>query len=158
LFYSYQPRLAFPADLLWQILEISAVRTIGEKLAASRREPRIRYVDNLQCGKGSDLFLASGSLHYFEQALHEILHDLGTLPPHVIVNRAPFSDGDDLITVQDNRTFLVPCKLHSRTKLVNGMKSLGYELVAVFERSLIVPMYPDISAHNYSGFYFRRVA
>ena len=159
LFYSYQPRVPFPSDVAWQIFDIPAVRTLGEKLAASRSETRLRYVDSLACGKGCDLFLASGSLHYFEEPLDVLLETMGSSPAHVIVNRTPCSDGEDLITVQDNGTFLVPCKLHSRSKIIAGMNRLGYELVAewpVFERALVVPLHPEVSARQYSGFYFRR--
>ena len=63
------------------------------------------------------------------------------------------------ITVQDNRSYLVPCKLHSRANLIAGMHALGYELHSewpVHELRLLLPTHPDLSARTYSGFYFRR--
>jgi putative methyltransferase (TIGR04325 family) len=114
-------------------------KPLGEKLAAERGETRIRFADTLAEASGSDVFIASGSLHYFEQPLHEILRKLERLPNHVFVNRTPYSAGADLITVQDNRSFLVPCKLHSRAKLVAGMQALGYELVSEWPVSRATP-------------------
>jgi putative methyltransferase (TIGR04325 family) len=71
----------------------------------------------------------------------------------------PCSSAADVITVQDNRSYLVPCKLHSRNGLIAGMQGLGYELHSewpVHERRLPVPTHPDLSLGTYSGFYFRR--
>ena len=88
-----------------------------------------------------------------------ILRALDSRPPHVFVNRTPFSTGSSLITVQDNRSYLVPCTLHSRPELISGMADLGYEPVSewpVHERKLCVPLYPDLTAHTYEGFYFRK--
>lgn len=159
LFYSYEKQLNFPSDLIWTIYDLPAQIVLGEKIAVERGKHCLRFVRNLGSGQGSDVFIASGSLHYFPQPLDQILLSLGSLPTHVFVNRTPCSDGDDLITVQDNGTYLVPCQLHSRSKLLHGMARLGYQLIAqwpVHELRLWVPLYPDLSPPHYSGFYFRR--
>jgi putative methyltransferase (TIGR04325 family) len=159
LFYAYQTKLRLPPTLLWTVYDLPMKKPLGEKLAAERGETRIRFADTLAEASGSDVFIASGSLHYFEQPLHEILRKLERLPNHVFVNRTPYSAGADLITVQDNRSFLVPCKLHSRAKLVAGMQALGYVLVSewpVHELRLVVPTHPDLCSRTYAGFYFRK--
>jgi putative methyltransferase (TIGR04325 family) len=159
LFYSYQRKLNFPARLVWTVYDFSMHRPLVEELAFKRAETRIHFATTIAEASGCDVFVASGSLHYFEEPLHEILGRLENLPKHVFANRMPCSIGADLITVQDNRTYLVPCKLHSRATLITGMQSLGYELQSewpVHERRLHVPTYPDLSARTYSGFYFRR--
>lgn len=159
LFYSYEKRLNFPPDLVWTIYDLPAQIAIGEKIASEHSETRLRFVRNLTSAPAADVFIASGSLHYFPQPLGEILHSLPSLPAHIFVNRSPFSSGDDLITVQDNGTYLVPCQLHSRSKLLQGMEGLGYSLIAQWsahELRLWVPAYPDFSPPCYSGFYFRR--
>jgi putative methyltransferase (TIGR04325 family) len=159
LFYAYQTQLRFPPTLLWTVYDLPIKKPLGEKLAAERGETRIRFANTLAEASGSDVFIASGSLHYFEQPLHEILHTLESLPNHVFVNRSPCSAGADLITVQDNRSYLVPCKLHSRANLISGMQALGYELQSewpVHELRLLVPTHPDLCSRTYSGFYFRK--
>jgi putative methyltransferase (TIGR04325 family) len=158
LFYSYQHKLNFPPGLLWTVYDLPVKRPLGEKLAAQRAETRIRFCNTLAEATGCDVFIASGSLHYFEEPLHQILASLLVSPKYVFVNRTPFSNGRDLITVQDGRSYLVPCKLHSRTALISGMHQLGYELEAewpVHERRLPVPTHPDICPRTYFGFYFR---
>jgi putative methyltransferase (TIGR04325 family) len=159
LFYSYQSKLSFPATLTWTVYDLPMKKPLGEKLASERAESRIRFATNLAEGSGCDVFIASGSLHYFEEPLHEILRSLEPLPDHVFANRMPCSSGSDIITVQDNRSYLVPCKLHSRMTLITGMQTLGYELHSewpVHERCLTVPTHPDLGMRTYCGFYFRR--
>jgi len=159
LFYAYQTQLRFSPALLWTVFDLPMKKPLGEKLASERGEARIRFADTVAAASGADVFIASGSLHYFEQPLHESLRTLERLPYHVFVNRSPISAGADLITVQDNRSYLVPCKLHSRANLIAGMQTLGYQLQSewpVHELRLLVPTHPDLSARTYSGFYFRR--
>jgi putative methyltransferase (TIGR04325 family) len=160
LFYSYQRQITFPDDFTWTVFDIPMKKPIGEQLAVQRREPRIRFTDTLANAGSPDAFIASGSLHYFEDSLDSLLRQITALPKHVFVNRTPFSTGGDLVTVQDNHSYLAPCKLHSRRQFIAGMEHLGYSLIAewpVHERKLAVPLYPDLSAHSYSGFYFRKL-
>ena len=159
LFYAYQNKLAFPSALIWTVYDLPVKEPLGEKLAAQRSESRIRFAESIAEASGSDVFIASGSLHYFEQPFHEMLRALAELPMHVFVNRSPCSSGAGLITVQDNRSYLVPCKLHSRQELIAGLRSLGYALQAewpVHERRLSVPTHPDLCERTYSGFYFKK--
>jgi putative methyltransferase (TIGR04325 family) len=159
LFYSYQTKIDFPSMLSWTVYDLPMKKPVGERLASQRAETRIRFTDTLAEASGSDVFIASGSLHYFEEPLPEILHALEHLPKHVFVNRTPCSLGPDLITIQDNRSYLVPCKLHSHAALIAGMQALGYDLQAewpVHERRMPVPTHPDLCTRTYSGFYFQR--
>lgn len=159
LFYAYQSKVAFASELIWTVYDLPVKKPLGEKLAAQRSESRVRFAESIAEASGSDVFIASGSLHYFEQPLHEMLLSLADLPTHVFVNRSPCSSGAGLITVQDNRSYLVPCKLHSRRELIAGLRTLGYALQAewpVYERRLSVPTHPELCERTYSGFYFKR--
>jgi putative methyltransferase (TIGR04325 family) len=159
LFYSYQSKLSFPASITWTVYDLPMKKPLGEKLASERGESRIRFATNLAEASGCDVFIASGSLHYFEQPLHEILRSLERLPEHVFANRMPCCSGSDVITVQDNGSYLVPCKLHGRATLITGMQTLGYQLQSewpVHERRLPVPTHPDLGRGTYAGFYFRK--
>ena len=157
LFYAYSRHLTFSKTLVWKVYDLIEKKSFAEKLADARTEHRVRFVEKLADASGADLFIASGSIHYFDTPLSEMLTALDRLPARVIVNRSPMSHGEDLITVQDNGSYLVPCKLHSNRALIVGMQQLGYELRAswpIHERSLWVPSYPELSSRNYSGFFF----
>jgi putative methyltransferase (TIGR04325 family) len=158
IFYTYQNYLQFPEDTEWSILDLQEVRAAGERVAADKSESRIRYVDSIESSGEIDLFLSSGSLHYFDEPLAGLLGRLPGLPRYVIINRVPVCEGQQIYTVQDSRSFLIPCKIRNRTQLVAEMQELGYELEAFWDAhqlSLRVPLYPDSSAHTYSGFLFR---
>jgi putative methyltransferase (TIGR04325 family) len=157
LFYCYQNYVNFSPDISWKVYDLPELRQVGQNIAAERGESRLRYVDGWDDLDPADLFLASGSLHYFESPLPELLAQTKSLPRRVIVNRTPFSSADDLITIQDNGSFLVPCKLHNKRKFLDGMAALGYKLCGswpVAERALYVPLHPDCSSETYFGFYF----
>jgi putative methyltransferase (TIGR04325 family) len=157
LFYAYQRLLPFSPSLHWTVLDLGDARTAGEELARERGETRLRYAATLNDASGVDLLLISGSLHYFEQPIDELLKPLGSLPARVIVNRTPFSAGPDLISVQDPGDYLLPCKLYGRQNFIAAMARLGYSLRdswPVHERRYWVPLYPEASHYTYFGFYF----
>jgi len=159
LFYAYHRYLHFSGDLKWDIVELPKVREAGERLAIERKENRIRYVDAIRCDEEVDLFLSSGSLQYFDESLPDLLLQLKQLPLHVIINRVPVCHGEEVCTVQDGWTYLVPCKIQNVDALVSGMARIGYDLVENWEANemrQLVPLYPESSAFRYSGFYFRK--
>ncbi|HEY5812848.1 MAG TPA: methyltransferase, TIGR04325 family [Terrimicrobiaceae bacterium] len=160
LLYAYQDYLRFSGDLIWMIFDLPEQKRLGTKLAIERNERRIRYVHSTAEANGVDLFIASGSLHYFDLSLPEILGRLDDLPQHVIVNRTPYSSREAILTVQDGVSSVVPCKLHSRSQLEEGMNKLGYLQRGqwpIHERTLRVPLYPEYSYGHYLGFYFERI-
>jgi putative methyltransferase (TIGR04325 family) len=162
LFYALQAELVFPGNLCWLVLDLPLMRSAGESMARAHEEVRIRFTDSFAGASGADLFLACGCLHYFEQPIDKMLSSLDDPPRRVIINKTPCTRKDsptleDLITVQDNHTYLVPCKIHNSTRLVESMRDIGYSLRAtwhVYESHLRIPLHPDFSSDRYSGFYF----
>jgi len=157
LFYSYDRHLHFSPELAWTVCDLQTQRDAGLDFARERGEKRIRFTDKVEDGDGADLFLVSGALHYFEEPLHPLLRRYRHRPPHVIVNRSPFSRGPALYTVQDARTHLVACKLHGRREFIEGMQELGYQLQAtwpVFELNAWAPLFPEYCDRHYWGFHF----
>jgi putative methyltransferase (TIGR04325 family) len=157
LFYALDRHLHFSSELVWTIHDLPMKRQPALGFAKLKNEKRIAFTDELASASGADLFLVVGALHFFELSLPDLMRPLDKLPRYVIVNRTPFSHGNDIVTVQDYGHWVFPCKLHSVAKLVSGMQSLGYELVAswpVHERKLEVPTHPE-HLEPYYGFYFR---
>jgi len=157
-FYCYQNYISFSLDLIWTVFDIPAVIPLGLEEARRRNERRLRYADRLGEADAADLFLASGALHYFDVPLSDMLKGLPSRPKHLLINRTPVTNNADVVTVQDAGTYLAPCKLLSRKRLVEELNKLGYELVdswLVYELGLQIPCYPDLSVPQYSGFYFK---
>jgi putative methyltransferase (TIGR04325 family) len=158
LFYCYSKYLDFPPDLSWMVCDLATTNRLGETLADSRKEQRLRFTDQLMDADGADLLIISGALHYFEQPLSNMLAAFVVKPRYVLVNRAPLVDVPALATVQDGGTYRLACMLHNRNDLIQGLVTLGYELVDSWDiqaRSVIIPCYPDWSAKSYSGLFFQ---
>jgi putative methyltransferase (TIGR04325 family) len=158
LFYGFAKYLDFRPDLRWTVYELPEVLEIGQTLALERGENRLRFTRDLSEASGSDVFIASGSLHYFEQSLPEMIGSLQDSPKHVIVNRTPVTSSKPVATVQDGGDSLIGCQLIQREELMNHMCRLGYLLAdswTVPELSIEIPFYPEYSVRSYSGLYFR---
>lgn len=157
LFFQLDRHLHFSTELVWIVHDLPFKRQALQDFAKSRSEQRLTFSDQFSAASGADLFIVAGAIHFFEPTLAELLVSLDRLPRHVIVNRSPFSNLEDIVTVHDGGLWVNPCKLHSVDRFCSGMSSLGYELVAswpVHERRTRVPLFPDCEG-GYRGFYFR---
>jgi putative methyltransferase (TIGR04325 family) len=157
LYYCYSRYVDLSHAKCWTVLELPFVAEFGRQLALERNECRLRFTSTLE-GVDSDILLASGSLHYFESPLPDLVRELPHKPKHVIINRTPLSDLPSVVTVQDAGKFLVACRIHRREELIGGMEALNYELVdswRVPDHSIQIPFYPEYSVPEYSGLYFR---
>lgn len=156
-YYCYSRYLDFPEDFVWTVFDIAEMLAIGRDYARRREERRLRFEDCLDRIEPPEILLASGSLHYFEQPLPDLLAERGWRPPHVFINRTPLTTGPSIVTMQDARTYLAPSRLFNRDELISGMVRLGYELRdawSVPELSFRVPYCPERSIESYSGLYF----
>jgi putative methyltransferase (TIGR04325 family) len=157
LFFQLDRHLKFSDELVWTVHDIPVKRAAMNEFARKKGEKRLAFTDEFSSASGVDLFIVVGAIHYFEPKLADLLGQLESLPKHVIVNRSPFSSGEDIITIQDGGLWVNPCKLHSVEKLCSGMRDLGYQLVAswpVHERTVRIPLMPEYN-ETYLGFYFR---
>lgn len=158
LFYCYAKVLDFRPDLVWTVLDLPKTRAIGERIARQWGEPRLRFTNDLEDADGADLFIASGSLHYFEQPLFERIAALEHRPRYILINRTPLTDTTPVAAIQDAGSFLVACKLFNKRDLLHGFEAQGYEAVddwAAEELSLVIPGYPEFSVPRYSGIFLQ---
>jgi putative methyltransferase (TIGR04325 family) len=158
LLYCYSSHIDIPANVTWIVCELPRTREIGERIARERSERRLVFTDRFADAEGVDLFIACGSLHYFERPLSHLIAELTEKPRHVVVNRTPLVDGPAVATVQDGDTYRLACMLYNRRDLIRSFEAIGFELVDEWrttEYSVIIPCYPDLSASTYCGMFFR---
>jgi putative methyltransferase (TIGR04325 family) len=158
LFYCYNKYLNFPLDLVWQVYELPDVIEKGQRIAAERGETRLRFTQNWSDASGADLLLASGSIHYFDPPVSQMVAKLPNKPSHILVNRSPLIEGPATATVQEGDDWRVGCILYNRAQVIAAFEAIGYELIDSWqaaERSLIIIGKPECSAAPYSGLYFR---
>jgi putative methyltransferase (TIGR04325 family) len=157
LFYVLSKHLRFSDDLVWMVHDFPGKKPLTLTLAHDKHEHRVAFAEEFRDASGVDLFIAVGSVHYFESPLPDMLKALDRLPVHVMINRTPFFTGGSITGVHDNGDWIIPCKLHDADRLVRDMAALGYEMVAEWfahERTMPIPLFPEYR-EPYKGFYFR---
>jgi putative methyltransferase (TIGR04325 family) len=158
LFYLYDRYLNLPPDCIWLVFELPAWVELGQNVATKRGESRLRFTRKWEDATGAELLIASGSLHYFDTPLSQMVSELPEKPSHILINRTPLINGPTKATVQDGGTHRVGCVLYNRTEFVTAFEAIGYEVVdswKAWELSLKVVGKPESSALPYSGFFFR---
>jgi putative methyltransferase (TIGR04325 family) len=158
LFYCYSGWLPWPAEMRWQVLDLPANMAAGAAIAAERGATQLSFTGDWSQASGADLLILSGSLHYMEHPLAEMLRQLSALPTNILINRTPLTDGEPAAAIQVGSGFRVACMIHNRTDLVRSLEELGYEAVDQWkapELSLEIPGYPQNSIPAYSGIFLR---
>jgi len=154
LYYCYRNYLPLREDVVWTVYDLPENVSRGRILATDRQAQNLRFVDDLgQIGE-VDLFIASGSLHYFDKPLPELLERVEPRPKYVLVNRTPLTDGPDFAVIQDAGHIRVACMLYNRAKLIAGFERLGYGLRGEWrapEFAIPVPDRPSSSITAYTG-------
>ncbi len=144
----------------WTVYDIPAILQQGREIALDRGETGLCFTDFLADAAGCDVFLASGSLHYWEQSISDLLRQLECRPRHLIVNRSPFREsGPSFATVQVTHQYCVPCLVRSIADVEAEFADNGYDLIdrwTAAELFLSLPLHPGYSVAAYSGLYFRR--
>ncbi len=157
LFYCYEQYLQIPNDLTWTVYDLPKTLDTGRNLANDRRETKLRFVDRLNNLEGCDVLLVSGSMHYLEPPLLELLKQSNHRPRWIIINRVPLSEHDTYLAEQKDDHIAVACRVEKLDSVKTGMHDLGYDLTdswRIPDRNLILPLYPDYCVDSYSGLFF----
>jgi len=160
LYYCYRDYLPLEADAVWTVYDLPENILLGRKLASDRNAANLQFTDDLQQANGVDLFIASGSLHYFDKPIPEFIENIGQRPKYILINRAPLTEGPEFAVVQDAGFIRVACKLYNRSKLIADFKRLGYGLRGEWqaaELGLPVLDRPSSSVSAYTGLWLERL-
>jgi putative methyltransferase (TIGR04325 family) len=158
-YYGFGSRIEFPASLRWTVGEISPFVEEGARIAAREGKAQLDFTHDFAPAAEVDFLLVSGVLHYLEEEFSERLRGLRAMPPRMLINRAPLIEGPSTVTLQDIGKALLPVVLRNREAFLQDVTGCGYRLVdewQVPELKCTMPLYPERSAHFYSGFYFEK--
>jgi len=157
LFYYYTRYLRLHPDAEWLTMDLPEVVEVGRRIAEQRNASRLRFTTDFDDAEGSDLMIASGSLHYFSEPLPVMISRLRRRPRHVLVNRTPMTGRTDFATTQDARTYRVACMVYNRAHFIKLFEDIGYRLVGQWEApelSINIPLHPRHSVKAYTGMFF----
>ncbi|HEX7868380.1 MAG TPA: methyltransferase, TIGR04325 family [Variovorax sp.] len=164
-FYAYRRYFEMPRGLSWRVVEVPAIASIGQEMAA-RAEPEadgLSFADDLEraLDGGDDIWIAAGSLQYFENARPgDLLRRCRVRPRHVLLNKLPLHDGEDYVTTQNiGAGCFAPAHVYNRRRFIEEIEARGYTLRdqwQVLERSIYLPGFPERCVPEFSGVYFTR--
>lgn len=157
-YYQYSRFLPTAQLAQWTVMDLPEV-IAGRNVATQQRAPALKFTSSLRDCEGCNVFVAAGSLHYWEHAIADLADALGGLPQHVFINRSPIRQkGESFISIQGGENWAFPCLVRNSEELEKEFAQLGYEVVdkwPVLEKTLDFPLLPDYKA-PYAGFYLRR--
>jgi len=157
-YFQYAPLLRPGAITRWTVCELPKSVELGRKLAAERGADRLHFTTSLEDCAGHQLFIAAGSLHFWEKTVSELGQRLGGFPNHVLINRSPMSRNDaEFITIGHSGRFATPLIVRSRTRLLADFSSHGLRLVDEWtvDKWRRLPLFPKLDA-QYHGLYLCR--
>ena len=155
LYYGF--RLAFPAldRISWVVDDLPSSTRAGMELARNKGVSALSFTNDIAEGDGCDLLIASGVLQYLEQPLSAIIAAWRQKPRYIIVNNTPMYEGEAYITLQNTGVSYNPYRIFNRVQLISSVESQGYALRDHWrtERSLTVPLRPELFVEAYQGFF-----
>jgi putative methyltransferase (TIGR04325 family) len=157
--YGWRKYLHFAPGQRWLVCDVPAIVAEGEALARERGAQGLAFTSRIEDGAGCDVLLVAGSLQYVDLSLPQLIAQLGSRPPHVLVNKLPVHPSESFVTVQSTGRAFHPYRIYHRDAFVDGVTALGYRLVdewANREQYCRIPFTRGMDVEAYSGFYFVR--
>ena len=142
----------------WIVYDLPGVVAIAEQRVCRWRAATLRFTTGLSDLDGCDVFLASGSLHYWEAPLAGIFTGLQQKPRHVLINRSPMTDRESYVVVQRFPQVALASIIRNKAAVIEEFQRLGYTFVNEWvepTRSLTIPLFPQYDVKAYTGLYFR---
>lgn len=159
-FHAYRRYIDFPQGLSWCVVDVPAITAIGQNMVSQTDAEGLSFVNDLDPAlSGNDIWIAAGSLHYFERARPgDLLQRCTTRPRHILLNKLPLYEGEDYVTAQNiGASCFAPMHVYNRRRFIGEIEALGYTLRDQwqdYERSVYVPGFSERCFPTHSGLYF----
>jgi len=130
---AYRKLLSRGPTLNWEVYDVPAVVEEGKRRVEKDGTERLSFTTDFARASGVDVLHAAGSLQYEKRPLPQMLKDLPALPRYIIINRTPTVAEAEFVTLQNIGPSFCPYRIDSRSTLPDGLRALGYELLASWE-------------------------
>ena len=158
-YYAMKKYMILPENLSWIVCELREVVERGLQISAQRGDTQLQFTSDLSVIHRAPIFMASGSLHYLETPLYDLLAQREGAPNYLILNKLPLSAVKSFVTIESAGNGLYPCRVQLESSFLAGIESLGYRLVdrwKCLEHNMQVALKPELSFKNFDGFFFSR--
>jgi len=155
-FYSYEKYLQYPENLQWMVCDVPEISKVGKQLADKRSAHNLLFTSNFNDVINKDIFLASGSVQYVENLADKISQ--ANKPKYLLINRLPLYNGKEFVTLQNGGKVFYPQYVFNKTKFIEGITDIGYQLIDIWnskDDACVIPFHSKNSVPFYSGLYFQ---
>ena len=128
-FYAYRELLGFPADFQWQVFDLPAMIAEGRRRLPPE-EHALRFFDDLESTRPSDVMIFSGVLQYLDSSIQEMLDRLPSRPSMIILNKVAVHDTESFYTLENYGNHWLAYHVVTLKDLEESRTALGYELVS----------------------------
>lgn len=159
-FYAFGRHMALPAGLRWTVCDVPAAVAEGRRFADERKvADRLQFTDRPAEMDGVDVLYASGVVQYLPQTLDALLAPLARRPWRLVINTAALHLSRSYWTLNSIGTAHCAYRVQAIEPFCAALEALGYKRRDQWMnlgKSLELPMHPELSLANYTGFCFER--
>lgn len=156
-FYCYSKYINFPSNFQWYLYDLPNIIEEGKAIANKKGVKNILFTDKMDFAKKAKIFLASGSLQYFENPIYEIMDKNNLYPKHIIINEFPLHDKHEFVTINNMGTAYCPYKIYNKDKFIRRMLESNYKMIDIWDdknKRCHIPFHEDYNESTYYGMYF----
>jgi putative methyltransferase (TIGR04325 family) len=156
-FYSFEKYLHYPSGSSWIVCDVPEVAAKGEELARTRGAVGLSFTTEFGRANDADVLFASGSLQFIEEPLSSLISKLEKQPRHLLINRTPFCDTPDFVTLHNTGPTICPYRIRNLSDFIAGLEGIGYSLLDSWQTpdlSCYIPFHPERAVEAYRGMYF----
>lgn len=153
---AYASYLHYPDGMKWMVYDVPAVIAAAKnhQCGTPEAEKHLRFTDNCEDGTGSDIFLASGSLHYCRKSLSDYVQCLSARPQFLLLNKLPLFAGASFVTLQNMGPAIAPYRVFNSEEFHRDVESLGYRVIDQWSNpdvACYIPFHPDNTVKEFTG-------
>jgi putative methyltransferase (TIGR04325 family) len=142
----------------WIVYDTPVMVRAGRQRAAADGFDRLSFIETLKDAPPVDLMLCSGLLQYLDIPFADLMRQLPTRPPHLILNKVATRDGKTVVMLELGAGAEVPYQIRDRAEFLASLDSLGYEIVDEWvlpEFAHPITADPSLGTSTSRGYYAR---
>ena len=154
---AFRERLDLDNNVVWIVWDTPAAVRAGRKRAITDGLTALSFVEDIAEAPPADLMLCSGLLQYLDIPFADLMGQLVTKPPHLILNKVATRDGRTIVMLERfGDAAEVPYQIRNREEFLGILDALAYDIVEEWvlpEYSHVITDAPQLGASTSRGYY-----
>jgi putative methyltransferase (TIGR04325 family) len=140
----------------WQVCDLPSIVEKGRALSTAF--PQLSFTSRQRHLQDHPTLLVSGVLQYADFDLESVLRDHGDGVEHLLVNKLPTHEDEDVFTLENIHHSVVPYRIFRESRFLDGLAALGFTVADRWEVPEAAVRVPFTSLGNpvHRGYCLRR--